>query len=183
MFLQAYPMENSKKAKKSRIPGWIKKVVPLLVSAFILYYYFADQDWAELKAATRQVNIPLAFFAVVIPQLIFWCFEVLITERHFTWYYKPFPWKSYVWARGAMYLLMMINTTLGGGGIVLYLQRKTGVSWPRLMGIGLFRLGLTLWAIQLLMIPATLAMHHYGVTEKVNVNMWVCTHLLNCPYQ
>jgi len=170
---KVYPMENSNGVKKPRIPGWIKKVVPFLVSAFILYYYFADQDWAELRNATRHVNIPLAFFAVIIPQLIFWCFEVLITERHFTWYYKPFPWRSYIWARGAMYLLMMINTTLGGGGIVLYLQRKTRISWSRLMGIGLFRLGLTFWAIQVLMIPATLAMHHYGVTEKVNVNMWI----------
>jgi len=166
-------MQGDGASNRFEVPGWVKKGVPILVSALILYYYFSDQDWAELKQATDQVNYVVAVLAVLIPQLVFWFFEVLLVERHFTWYHKPFDWKAYVWARGALYLLMMINPTLGGGGIVLYLQQKTRISWSRLMGMALFRFGLTFWAFGLVMIPATLAMHHYGVTEKVNLNLWI----------
>jgi len=75
----------------------------------------------------------------------------------------------------------MMITPLGWGGILPYIQRKTQITWSRLIGIVLFRTGLTLWGLALLLIPATLAMYHYGLTEKVNLNLWVWWFFLLVP--
>ncbi|UCD85377.1 MAG: hypothetical protein JSU92_04055, partial [Deltaproteobacteria bacterium] len=54
----------------SRIPAWVRKGIPILVSVLILYYYFHDQDWRELWAAATRAHIMVAVLAVVIPQII-----------------------------------------------------------------------------------------------------------------
>jgi len=166
-------MSEGVSSTKRSIPGWVKRVVPMLVSALILCYYFYDQDWIALKDAAGRANIPLAVAAVLIPQLIYWFFEVLIAERHFRWYHEPFPWRDYIWARGAMYLLMLVNNSLAGGGILVYLKRKTVISWKKMLGIILFRVGLTMWGIGLVLIPATIMMHRYGLFEKAKLNVYV----------
>lgn len=157
----------------SRIPTWAKKVIPILVSVLILYYYFHDQDWQELWAAATRAHLILAVLAIVIPQLLFWFLDVLLTERHMVWFHEPFPLRTFFWVRGAIYILMMVNPSLGGGGILLYLKRKTQVTWTKLWGIALFRFGLAMWGMCLFLIPITLAMHHYGLAEKAKINMVV----------
>ncbi len=166
-------MKEPNPTEKPRIPGWLKTTLAIAVSTGILYYYFADQDWDKLYQATMNANLPLAILAVLIPQLIFWFFEVFITERHFKWFHGPFPWRIYSWVRGAMYFLILVNPAIAGGGILLYLQRKTGVSWQKLMGIMLFRVGLSLWGFTIILIPATLLMHYYGIFEKSKLNPYI----------
>ena len=158
---------------QSSIPPWVKKFVPIIVSILILYYYFHDQDWNKLAEAAGKANLIIAVLAILIPQLIFWFCEVLITDRHMTWFHGPFDWRSFTWVRGAIYFLILVNPALGGGGVYIYLQRKTKMTWSKLMGIALFRFGLTIWGITILLIPATLLMHYYGMAEKAKINMWV----------
>ena len=81
--------------KPPRIPPWIKKAVPVLVSLAILYYYFHDQDWGELKAACLWVNLWLAVIAIGAPQLVFWFFEALLFERHLKWFHGRVPFWDY----------------------------------------------------------------------------------------
>ncbi len=163
----------------ARIPGWIKRVVPVVVSALILYYYFRDQDWAGLWASVKGAHLVLGVLSLAAPQLLFWFFDVLIVERHLTWFHGPFSWRDYLWARGAIYILQLANTAVGGiGGVLLYIKRKSCITWKKLMGILLFRFGLTLWGIGIFMIPATLAIHHYGLADKVRLNLWAWWALL-----
>jgi len=171
-------MANSTSTSPARIPPWAKKVLPLLVSALILYYYFHDQDWLALWAATRRANLWLAVAAIVLPQVCFWVLDVYLTERTMVWFHGPFPLKNYFWVRGAIYILSIVNYGLSGGGVLLYLQRRGQISWRKLFGILLFRLGLAMWAIVLFLIPATLAMHYYGLAEKAKINLWVWWALL-----
>jgi uncharacterized membrane protein YbhN (UPF0104 family) len=165
-------------APTGRIPPWAKKVVPVFVSLLILYYYFHDENWQELWKACRNANLWVAMAAVAIPQLIFWLFEALIYDRHITWFHGPVPFWKLFWVRGAIYILQLINTSIGGGGIFLYLQRKTLMTWRKLLGIMLFRAGLTLWGIGVLMIPATLAVHYYGLADKIVLKLYVWWPLL-----
>jgi hypothetical protein len=164
-------MARSTPEPLTRLPAWAKKAIPILVSVLILYYYFHDQDWRSLWAAATQAHLVAAVLAIVIPQLLFWFFDVLITERHMIWFHGPFSLRTFFWVRGAIYILMILNTSLGGGGILLYLQRKARISWRKLWGIVLFRFGLTMWGIGVLLIPITLAMHHYGLAEKARINI------------
>jgi hypothetical protein len=154
-----------------RFPAWAKKAIPILVSVLILYYYFHDQDWRRLWAAATRAQLVVAVLAIVIPQLLFWFFDVLITERHMVWFHGPFSLRTFFWVRGAIYILIILNPYIGGGGILLYLQRKARITWRKLWGIMLFRFGLTMWGIGLILIPTTLAMHHYGLAEKARINM------------
>jgi hypothetical protein len=162
----------------SHIPSWVKKVIPILVSVAILYYYFHDQDWRELLIAVTGAHFALAVLAIVIPQLIFWYFDVLIVERLIVWFHGPFCFKTFFWVRGSVYLLTMFHPILGSGGVLIYLWCKIRITWTKLWGIMLFRYGLTLWGMVLVLIPATIAMHQYGLSERIRLNMWIWWGLL-----
>ena len=158
----------------SRVSSLAKKIVPIIISLLILYYYFHEMDWLEFWYACAEANLWIAVSALVIQQLIFWFFEVLIVERHLRWFHGPFSFKTYFWVRGALYLLMFINLALGGGGQIVYIKRKTRIAWRKFTGLILFRIGLTLWGLGILMIPLTIAMQRYVPIEslKININIW-----------
>lgn len=157
----------------SRIPTWVKKIIPVLVSGFILYYFFHDQDWPELVIAATRANLTMAVLTIVISQLLVWYFNVLIIERHITWFHGPFDFKTFFWVRGSIFLLTMVHPILAGGGILIYLWHKTRITLTKLWGIMLFRYSLTLWGIVLLLIPTTIAVQQYGLSERVRLNMWI----------
>lgn len=165
--------------KRPIIPNWLKTPLAMMVSGFILYYYFADQDWKKLYEAMAQANIILAILALLIPQLLIYFCDVFITTRHFQWFHGPFPWKEFCWVRGAMYLILLVNSTIGGGGIVLYLQRKTQITWTKFIGLMIFRTSLTMWSIAILLIPVTLAMHYYNIFEVSKLNPYIWWTLLS----
>jgi len=104
---------------------------------------------------------------------VFWFIETLLVERHMKWFHGPFPFWTFFWVRGSIYILMFVNVALGSGGVLLYTQRRARITWRKLAGIILFRFGLMLWAISVIMVPLTLAMHYYGLTEKARINMYV----------
>jgi uncharacterized membrane protein YbhN (UPF0104 family) len=66
----------------------------------------------------------------------------------------------------------MVHPILGNGGILVYLWRKTGISWRKLWGIVLFRLGLSIWGVMVYLMFSTLAMHFYGFSGGVKLNLW-----------
>jgi uncharacterized membrane protein YbhN (UPF0104 family) len=171
-------MASSFTEPTSHIPSWIKKVIPILVSVSILYYYFHNQDWRELVTAVYSAHLYLAVLTIIIPQLIFWYFDVLIVQRLIVWFHCPFNFKTFFLIRGSIYLLTMVHPILGGGGVILYLWRNIRITWTKLLGIMLFRYGLTLWGMVLLLIPTTIAIHRYELSERVRLNMWLWWGLL-----
>lgn len=166
-------MAESTPKDKSPVLGWAKKIVPVVVSLLILYYYFRDQEWDKLIDACRGANLWLAVLAIVIPQVAYWFLDSLMTERTFKWFHGPFPLWTYFWVKGAIYILMFINTALGGGGMLLYQQRKAEITWRKFMGVLLFRLGVGAWGMGIIMVPFTLALYYYDLDEKIKINMYV----------
>jgi len=165
-----------------KIPAWAKRTVPVIVSALIIYYYFRDMKWGEFFEACNRANLALAIAAVVIPQLVAWFFTTLVVERTITWFHAPFPFWEYFWVRGSIYILMFVNTALGGGGLLLYQKRRGRIPWRKLAGILLFRVGVGIgWGMMFVMIPVTLAMHYYGFAEKIRINMHIWWSILLLP--
>ena len=168
--------------RQPRIPGWVKKTVPVIVSALILYYYFRDMEWVKFMEACYRADLWPAVFAIVIPQLIFWFLGSLVVERCMNWFHGPFPFWGYFWVRGVAYILMFVNTALGGGGLLLYQQRRGRISWRKLMGILLFRSGVGMgWGMMFVLIPITFAMQYYGFHEKAKINMYIWWGILIFP--
>jgi len=159
---------------RPRLPAWVKQYVPILISAAILFYYFHDQDWREFYDNARGARLWLAAAAAAIPQVTMWITTVLVTAWTMAWFHGPFPFWKYFWMRGAIFILQIVNNPLAAGGSLLYIQRKTGIAWWKLLGIGGFRAQLGIWAFALAMIPVTLSMHYYGLNEnlKINIHLW-----------
>ncbi len=165
-------MAESFYERKFQIPGWAKKIIPVLVSILILYYYFHGQNWAELFSAASRANILLATIAIIIPQLTVWLSNALLTSWTLNWFFGPFSFRKFFWVRGAIFMLQMINNPLGAGGSLIYIQHKTKIEWSRLLGIMGFRFQLMIWAFCVIMIPITLFMHIHGHHENVGFNIW-----------
>ena len=157
----------------ARIPTWAKRAIPIGVSALILFYYFHRQNWGLLWSAVTRANFMLAVLAVLIPQLVFWFFEVLVVERHVRWFHGPFPFRTFFWVRGAIYLLIIVNPSLGIGGVLIYLWRKARITWSKLWGMVFFRYGLLLWGICVLLVPTTIAMCCYGLSQHTRIGIWI----------
>jgi len=160
-------------SRRKGIPNWLKTVLAVLVSISILAFYFKDLEWDLFFQSIREANLWLAFFSVLLPQLVFWLFGVFQMERTFTWFHKPFPWKEFMWIRGALYLFMVINTAIGGVGNVLYLQQKTKISWVRFIAISFFRMSVQTAAIGMLLIPFTIVMHFMGIFDSTPLNPFI----------
>lgn len=165
--------EHDNPRAKKGLPNWLKTVSAIVISLAILAFYFKDLDWPRFFESIENANWWMAFLAVLFPQLVFWLFSVYQIERTFRWWHRSFDWKNYTWVRGALYLVMMVNTGVGGAGNVLYLQQKTQVSWIKFIAIAFFRTSVQSASIGLLLIPLTLLMHIFGVFEKTPLNPWM----------
>jgi len=160
-------------AFKSNALSFIKKIVPVVISLSIIYYYFHNQNWIQLFTITRKVKLINAIMATALPQITFWIFEVLITERHLIWFHGKFSFKDFLWVRGAIYLLVMINTSLGFGGVCVYIWKKSKISWIKLSGIMVFRYLLTIWGLTILMILTIIFLYFYGEFEKMGIKILI----------
>ena len=145
----------------------------MAISALILYYYFHDQDWGKLLAACLKSNWGLALLAVAAPMIIFWAGVAYLNQLHLNWFHGPFPFRELFWVSGAIYILMFVNTALAAGGLLLYIQRKAGITWEKFAGILLFRVGLMLWGFAVILIPGTIAMHYFGLAGKMGFGLYV----------
>jgi hypothetical protein len=164
--------------RKQPIKPPFRIILSVLISVLILYFYFHGINWRAILAAVRTANLPLAMLAVLIPQIVTWFCGVWITGKHIRWFHGPFDGWTYAWVRGAFYIVFIINPSIGTGGLLFYLKRKTGISWNKFAGIGLFRFGLAMWGIGLVMIPATIVLQSSGLAEKIHINMLLWRGLL-----
>jgi uncharacterized membrane protein YbhN (UPF0104 family) len=126
---------------------WLRKVVPILVSAAILVYYFRKVEWEAVLQALDQANLWLLVSARLLPLLVFWGFDAFITATLFRWFDRPVRIRDIFWVRGALYLAMLVNVNISNGGMFLYLLRKTRMGITKLAGIQLFRAGISLWSL------------------------------------
>ena len=149
----------------------LQRVVPIVVSGAILYYYLHALDWDALRRVASEANLPLAVAAIAVPQLFVWIMGARVIQLSIVWFHGPFPLLPFIWIRGSAYILMFINTALGGGAQVLYQQRRGNLSWTKLTGILLFRVGLGLWGICMFMLPMTLAVHLLGLEDRIKLDM------------
>ncbi len=159
--------------KRKGMSGWMKTALAIAVSVIILGFYFKDIEWPKFFEALEQANLWMAFFSIVISQLVFWLFGVFQTERTFNWFHKPFDWVNYMWVRGGLYLLVMVNTGLGGAGNIIYLQQKTHISWMKFISIAFFRTSVQAAAIGFALVPLTLLLHWYDIFKLLPLNPWI----------
>jgi hypothetical protein len=63
------------------------------------------------------------------------------------WFHKPISYGKVLYGRASLYLFSLINPQLANGGMFLYLMRKAGISWKKLLGLVIFRLAWSVWSL------------------------------------
>lgn len=155
-----------------KIPNWLKTSVAILVSIVFLYYYFRNMNWQEVYASLQDANLTLAVFSLLVTQVIYWFFDTYQRERHFSWFNGPFPWKDYFFVRGALYLVMMFNGAVGSVGLMVYLKKRTDITWMKLFGITTFRFLMHLAGWVLTLIGLTVAMIMTDAFDKLPIPVY-----------
>jgi Lysylphosphatidylglycerol synthase TM region len=118
----------------SRAPRILWRALPYAGTIVIFAIIFRLIPIAEVAAALAQAPV-LRFFGVFLP---FCAFYWLIDSFCLTWvvsrFNAPMRLREMMPIRASMYLLSMINTNLGQGGVAWYIHRKTGVPFLQVLG-------------------------------------------------
>jgi hypothetical protein len=109
------------------------KTLPYIGTLLIFASIFWLIPVADVAAALAQAPV-LKFFAVFLP---FCAFYWIIDSLCLTWvvrrFNSPMRFRDIMPIRASMYLLSMINTNLGQGGVAWYLHRKSGVPFLQIL--------------------------------------------------
>jgi hypothetical protein len=110
-----------------------RRALPYIGTLLIFAFIFWLIPVADVAAALAQAPI-LKFFVVFLP---FCAFYWIIDSLCLTWvvcrFNTPMRFRDIMPIRASMYLLSMINTNLGQGGVAWYLHRKTGVPFLQIL--------------------------------------------------
>jgi hypothetical protein len=115
-----------------------RKALPYFGTLLIFALIFWRIPVAKVAAALRQAPA-LKFFGVFLPySAIYW----LIDSACLTWvvnrFNKPLRFREILPIRASMYLLSLINTNLGQGGVAWYLHRKAQLPLVEILSSILF---------------------------------------------
>jgi hypothetical protein len=104
-----------------------RRALPYVGTLLIFVVIFRVIPVTAVAAALAQVPA-LKFFGVFLPFCAFyWIVDSVCLSWVIRRFNTPLPLRDVMPIRASMYLLSMINTNLGQGGVTWYLHRKTGV--------------------------------------------------------
>ena len=110
-----------------------RRALPYVGTLLIFAFIFWLIPIADVAAALAQAPVR-EFFVVFLP---FCAFYWIIDSLCLTWVVRrfntPMRFRDIMPIRASMYLLSMINTNLGQGGVAWYLHRKAGVPFLQIL--------------------------------------------------
>jgi hypothetical protein len=143
-------------------PSVIRRAIPYAVSLAIFGLIFYRIPMRQVAGALRQVPA-LEFIALFFPYSLFY---FAIDSACLTWVVRRFNAAVRIYdvlpIRASMYLLAMINTNLGQGGVAWYLHRKTGIAFGEALGSVAF---IALIEVYQLFLFSTLGVLFYSPTS------------------
>jgi hypothetical protein len=150
-----------------RTPIW-KKALPYVGTVAIFALIFWRIPMAKVGEALEQAPV-LKFIAVFLP---FSAFYWMIDSLCLTWVVRrfnaPMRFRDIVPIRASMYLLALINTNLGQGGVAYYLHRKAKIPFLEALGSILF---IALMEIYQLFLFSTLGVIFYRPTAPAQIEI------------
>jgi hypothetical protein len=118
-------------------PRW-KKTIPYIVTLLIFALIFWRIPINRVEAALKNVPI-VKFFCVFLPfSVVYWMVDSVCLTWVVRRFNTPLRLRDIMPIRASMYLLAMINTNLGQGGVAWYLHRKAGIPFLEVLSSILF---------------------------------------------
>jgi hypothetical protein len=107
--------------------GGLKKLLPWLVTVAIFVVIFEKVPMAKVWAALTGANLA-PYLAIMLPYSVFYLLvDTFCLTRVVNWFNAPVAFLDVLPIRATSYLLTLINSPLGQGGVALYLSRREGI--------------------------------------------------------
>jgi len=118
-------------------PRW-KKIITYIVTLLIFGLIFWRIPIGRVGAALENVPI-VKFICVFLPfSAAYWTIDSVCLTWVIQRFNKPLRLRDIMPIRASMYLLALINTNLGQGGVAWYLHRKAGIPFLEVLSSILF---------------------------------------------
>ncbi len=148
----------------------LKSVLPWLLALLVLSYLLSQNHPRELLKALKQTNLWIFSAAAILYFLIVYLLDVWSLHFVFNRFVLPTPASTLVRARGATYLLSILNFNAGQGALAVYLNKTHRAPLAKGLGAVLF-----MTTIDLLLVAssALIALSASSVTiHGVDLSAW-----------
>lgn len=114
-----------------RLAPW---AVTVAIFAFLFWRYPVREVFATLAAARWG-----AYLALMIPYSLFYCaVDAFVLQQAVAWFLVRVSYRDILPVRATAYILSLVNTPLGQGGIAVYLHRRHRIPFWQVTGTVLF---------------------------------------------
>ena len=133
-------------ARRESVLAGLRRVVPWVVTAGLLYLIFRKISVAQILEATRS-SAPWTIPAAVLGVAAIYFADSFAIWKTFGWFLAPLSYAQVLVVRGATYLLAAINYNVGQGAMVYFVHRAKGTTVMRGVATLLLVLGINVLAL------------------------------------
>lgn len=102
--------------------------------AFLFWHYPVDQAWATISHAAWG-----RYVALMVPYSVFYLLvDTFVVQTAVGWFNVRVPYRDMLPVRATTYILSLVNTSLGQGGIAAYLNRRHRIPFWQVTGTIVF---------------------------------------------
>ncbi len=125
------------------------RIVPWLVTALIFALIFRRVPFGQVWAALTEARV-MPYLAIMLPYSAFYlAVDTFCVSRVLNWFNCRVAYGDVLPIRATTYLLTLLNSSLGQGGIALYVHRREGVPLLEVASSVLFMMFVELYQLVL----------------------------------
>ncbi|MEO6027997.1 MAG: lysylphosphatidylglycerol synthase domain-containing protein [Candidatus Binatia bacterium] len=125
----------------------LKRVVPWVMTAVIFALIFRRVPIAKVLEALRGVHLG-SYLAIMMPYSVAYLIvDTFCLTRVLNWFNTKIAYRDVLPIRATTYLLTLLNSPLGQGGVALYLNRREGIPFFEVASSMLFLMFVELYQL------------------------------------
>ncbi|HLH77243.1 MAG TPA: lysylphosphatidylglycerol synthase domain-containing protein [Candidatus Binataceae bacterium] len=107
----------------------VENVVIWTIAALAVWWVARGLTLGKFVASFKHANLPLFLTANLTSFFIWWLGETYLFARLFSLFHKPCSFREVLAPSAAQYFLQVVNILVAAAALVLFLNRRKGVSW------------------------------------------------------
>lgn len=116
----------------------ITRLLPWLITAAIFAVIFTRIPISNVMEALSEVRFA-PYLALMLPYSLFYCLvDTFVLTRAIHWFHQPVPYRRLLPIRASSYILSLLISGLGQGGLAFYVHRREGIPFLALAGTMVF---------------------------------------------
>ncbi len=116
----------------------ITRLLPWLITAGIFAIIFTRIPLSGVIEALSKARF-VPYLALMVPYCLFYCLvDTFVLTRVVHWFHQPVPYRRLLPIRASSYILSLLVSGLGQGGLAFYMHRREGIPFLALAGTMIF---------------------------------------------